>query len=361
MLNSAHSLESMADVFDFLFNMFFGKAQANVARSAVQNIYQIPYLYYLQAREGGLPANDGDPLSIDEVLWCYRIFLLREPENFESLMSHLAGFESRNRLFTHFLFSYEFTATQIRHLQLAFPDAERVLLIHIPKTGGASLREWVRERVANVMVLHDVKNVDLRIPSDLESARRRIVLSGHRTWGSWSVSPRDKVFSVVREPLERVVSYYKYIQKLAVNPDPREFSFFQHLLGLQFKDLMQSTQWIPASEQCQYLSNEGTFQAVVANTKVFDLSICTLDNVAAVGRKLAAALGIEYTELPRLNHTDDVAAPSYSADELVGFHEVNKEDFVLYLYLRAIEASRRDQPPAARPTLAIQRAPSAAA
>jgi len=341
MYKVASSAASLDDIFEYLFGIFFGKGfvDPEFYRRSVENIYQVPYFYYSQiTQRGALPDNNVEPLSIEAIAWCYRIFLQREPESIDMIIDHLTKFENRNQLFGRFLFSPEFSTTQIRHLKTAFPDAKRYLLAHIPKTAGTSLREWVFEKVSNAVCVHDVKDVKRRIVADFERAKEQLVISGHMPWPIWMVSPQDKVYSVLREPVARAVSFYKYLGKLAINPDPREIAFFEHLLGRSFSEMMQTTMWLPSSEQCHYLSNEGTFQAVIANTKAFDLSICTMSNIATLARKLADELGFEYSELPRYNHTDGFEWPSYSLDELTCFFENNKEDFLLYAYMNALES-----------------------
>lgn len=320
MLKTANSATSAHDILGYLFDMFFGEGfvDPEIYRRSVENIFQVPYFYYSQVgQRGAPPINNAEPLSFEAITWCYRVFLLREPEG-------------------RFLLSAEFSATQIRHLQQAFPNAKRILLIHIPKTAGTSLREWAFERVPNGICVHDVKDTKRRFPSDFENAKQRLVISGHQPWGNWLISPQDKVFSLLREPLARAVSFYRYIGKLARVPDPREVAFFEHLLGLSFNQVATGA-CLPPSEQCRYLSNEGTFRAVIANSKAFDLSLSTVENISVLARKLAAALGVDYTELPRLNNTDGIELPVYNLDELAEFHDINKEDFLLYAYVSAIE------------------------
>jgi hypothetical protein len=341
MFKMSSSAATLDDIFNYLFDIFFGEGFVNPEfyRRSVENIYQVPYFYYSQTTErGALPENNAMPLSIEAVAWCYRIFLQREPEGIESIIDHLTKFENRNQTFAKFLFSPEFSTTQIRHLKTAFPDAKRFLLIHIPKTAGTSLREWVFSKAANCVCVHDMKDINRRIVSDFERAKERLVISGHMPWPIWMVSPQDKVYSVLREPVARAISFFKYLGILAIHPDPREIAFFEHLLGLSFSEMMRTTTWLPPSEQCHYLSSEGTFQAVIASTKAFDLSICTISNVATLARKIAGELGFEYTELPRYNHTDEIEFPNYSLDELASFLENHKEDFLLYSYMNALEA-----------------------
>ena len=336
-LNSATSVN---DIFDDLFDIFFGEgfADRNAYRRSVENIYQVPYYYFwLVNQRGTVPPNDVQPLSVDAIAWCYRLFLLREPESIGVVLSNLADFESRAKTFSKFLFSVEFLTTQVQQLKQAFPEAQRILLIHIPKTAGTSVREWVFGRVGNRVCIHDVKDVTRRFPLDFERAKQQLVICGHQTWPVWLASPQDKIFSVLREPVARAISFYKFIRKIAIDPDPRELPLFEHLPGRSFLELTQTTTWVPPSEQCHYLSTERTFLAVIGNSKVFDMSLATIDNVPGLARKLADTIGFEYTELPRYNSSEDVEFPDYSVDELVQFHENNKEDFLLYAYMSAFE------------------------
>jgi len=331
---------SVNDIYDDLFEIFFGEGfvDRDAFRRSVENIYQVPYYYYWLVNQRGMaPANDKQPLSVEAIAWCYRLFLLREPESIDMVMSYLVDFESRSATFAKFLFSLEFALTQVRQLKQAFPEAQRILLIHIPKTAGTSLREWVFGKIEKRVCVHDMKDVTRRIPLDFEGAKRQLIVTGHQPWPIWCATSQDKIFSVLREPVERAVSFYKFLRMLAIDPDPREIPFFEHLLGRSFLELTQTTIWLPPSEQSHYLSAEGTFQAVIANAKTFDMSLCTITNVVALARKLAETIGFEYTDLPRYNATDGIEFPDYGVDELVQFHENNKEDFLLYAYMSALE------------------------
>lgn len=335
-----NGMTSTFEILDFVFEIFFGKPNPFPGlRASAENIFQIPYLYYLQTAESGFPSNNEDPLSIEAITWCYRVFLLREPENIDAVIDHIDKFKTRYESFNRFLFSPEFVRTQVKHLKLAFPKSERIILIHIPKTGGTSLREWLAEKkIPNVVCVHDLKRVEWRVPTNFENAKQRIVITGHLTWDDWLVSSADKIFSVVREPLERTISYYKYIRKFERAPDPREMFAFQGVLGCSFEELMLTSNYLPPSEQCRYLSKEGTFQAVINNIALFGLTICTMSNISVIAQKLAAALNFNYDNLWRLNDTDGIENPIYQIDELAQFYELNKEDFLLHLYLMSVEA-----------------------
>jgi hypothetical protein len=95
MLKSANSATSVHDILGCLFDMFFGEgfADPEVYRRSVENIFQVPYFYYSQIKQrGAVPANDTEPLSFEAITWCYRIFLLREPESVDAVMRHLPAF-----------------------------------------------------------------------------------------------------------------------------------------------------------------------------------------------------------------------------------------------------------------------------
>lgn len=67
----------------------------------------------------------------------------------------------------------------------------RVLFIHIPRTGGASIEQWIRNSG------YELTKVDYSNPLDNQHATRET----YERWGSF-----DYKFTVVRHPLSRLIS-----------------------------------------------------------------------------------------------------------------------------------------------------------
>jgi hypothetical protein len=85
----------------------------------------------------------------------------------------------------------------------------RVCFIHIPKTGGTAIREWM-SRLYGDMTFPALTTEGYAATSDEVLARYRF-FAGHPYRRDWSRLPPDtKVFTVLRDPVARAISLYKY-------------------------------------------------------------------------------------------------------------------------------------------------------
>jgi len=109
----------------------------------------------------------------------------------------------------------------------------KIVFLHIPKTAGQSIhhgleRAFGSENVAPVRV-----NEHWPLYS-LEDLKKYQVLSGHLDWAMTDFFPNPKiVFTVLREPLERISSLYLYLWDKAANMDATELEKPQNM-GLRY-------------------------------------------------------------------------------------------------------------------------------
>ncbi|WP_404324927.1 sulfotransferase family 2 domain-containing protein [Cobetia sp. UIB-001] len=100
----------------------------------------------------------------------------------------------------------------------------KLVFLHIPKTAGQAVHAALQKSFGE-------NNVSkIRINSHFEDLEKvndyqEIVYSGHIDWEKAEKIPGDKVyFTILREPTERILSYYHYIRSEASKLDDEELN-----------------------------------------------------------------------------------------------------------------------------------------
>jgi len=94
-----------------------------------------------------------------------------------------------------------------------------LILLHIPKTAGTSLRHVVMRRYAppEVLILdglHPERDLDKLIAQTPEQQQERKFISGHIPWGiSTKLSMDPAYITCLRDPIERMISLYYYSKR----------------------------------------------------------------------------------------------------------------------------------------------------
>jgi hypothetical protein len=134
-----------------------------------------------------------------------------------------------------------FQAQLVNLLLAAFPEKRRLLFVHIPKCAGRDLRENLKSRhpVLDWSLTETSWTDPSRLFALLETlipeirASDTVAVHGHVPLG-WYVNyalkrPGDRIFAVVRDPMEIVVSYVNYVltslllDPEAIQPDSRDW------------------------------------------------------------------------------------------------------------------------------------------
>jgi len=89
----------------------------------------------------------------------------------------------------------------------------RLIFLHIPKTAGQSVHSEL-ERLFGAAALAPIRvNTQWRLHRESDLAGHR-VFSGHLDWKRLDfVPPPRAVFTVLRDPVDRIASYYLYLKK----------------------------------------------------------------------------------------------------------------------------------------------------
>lgn len=89
-----------------------------------------------------------------------------------------------------------------------------IVFTHVPRTGGTSIRAFISERVARHAFMDALS--DFAFVNDAELAGYDFVAT-HCGFGVFRRFPTARRLIVLRDPVERIVSYYYYLRGLEAN------------------------------------------------------------------------------------------------------------------------------------------------
>lgn len=190
--------------------------------------------------ENSLKASDrtaklDDLLADKRSRYYYEALLERSPER-----SAVANSEVPHPMFTlrEFMASDEFAANHMRTLRDLFPDRSATFFLHIPKTGGSTVCESMERSRRFVWLLmpdsigHGGGDERLSyyggVVSRLRNSNKDFTIGGHATasllLNTRLKKPDDRVFTVVRDPCDLMISWLNYLltivyTELPSNPD----------------------------------------------------------------------------------------------------------------------------------------------
>jgi hypothetical protein len=168
---------------------------------------------------------------------------------------------------------------------MAIPD--HLIFLHIPKTAGTTLQTVIARqyRKADVLSLQSVK--DSANFTNLSESRRNSIrmLKGHMPFGLHAAFPSGTVeyFTVLREPLARVVSNYNHFFS------PREERY--HPFYKEFHEKKYSLQQFVESgkilnvDNCmvRYLSGQFDREFGQCDTAMLEAALANLEKISLIG------------------------------------------------------------------------------
>jgi hypothetical protein len=123
------------------------------------------------------------------------------------------------------LSSLEFQENLAAHLLRSFPEKRRLFFVHIPKTAGVDLANHLICRYPSIsttlldrtltpateQLFLAIKHIVLELAcSDTIFVSGHTPLGTYQSWGGNGIRYQDHVFTVIREPLEQIVSQINY-------------------------------------------------------------------------------------------------------------------------------------------------------
>jgi len=99
---------------------------------------------------------------------------------------------------------------------------KHIIFLHIPKTGGTTLRDiFSRQYSENEMILTETLDESENTIKALDDGdkHRLLMIQGHMKFGLHNYFDKEfQYFSMMREPVKRVISQYTYVLGMKNNP-----------------------------------------------------------------------------------------------------------------------------------------------
>lgn len=99
-------------------------------------------------------------------------------------------------------------------------NANTIIFLHIPKTGGRSLQNILLRRYSKEEIITDAHEILDQIADWSDERKRNIrYLQGHFIYGIHNILPQEcSYITVLRDPVDRVISHYYYIKRSPSHP-----------------------------------------------------------------------------------------------------------------------------------------------
>jgi hypothetical protein len=272
-------------------------------RAAPVDLRETFLLFSFYRTEFGLPGLllDLDLSAVDPRQVYYAVHG-RPPETAEHAIP--PGDYSALHAFVHALSSDEFRSEIVPRFLAAFPEKRRLLFIHIPKCAGSelsarlvarypavnsqlALREWLTVEQFLLAIKHLVLEAQI---SDSILVVGHNTLENYRAWNA--IRYQDRLFTVVREPLETMISQINYVltrmflDESKAGPDSRgwrqtfeitktgEAMSKAEMIELA-RRVMRHEGVVPANIMCRYLGNgtaaDAIERVVINHVEITDL------------------------------------------------------------------------------------------
>lgn len=220
-----------------------------------------------------------------------------------------------------------------------------MVFVHIPKTGGLSLRQTLLGSCTvgtTFRIIHQVDDAARFAALPLERRRAMELVEGHMYYGLHEYLPRPCTYiTLVREPVARVRSFYRYVCQ-------SRWHFLYPRIAAEGMTLRDCIERKLTVELDNYMTRSLTSLDYVhvpfggVNDEMFAIAKAHLDSIALVGTTdnmsllyamLTTVLGFPVAQIPHINKS----APSFeerdgaaALNDLVLSH--NHYDRLLYEY-----------------------------
>ncbi len=183
-----------------------------------------------------------------------------------------------------------------------------IIFVHIAKTAGTSLFDWFHEVTGHRVGWYSPQNTPDVFFRNRENRVNRLVYGGH--FGYCQVKPfliaEDKIFSVLREPVARVASYYNHVVVRDKN-----HPLHQEVIG---KSITEAAKTSPRflneirDQQCFYLSGHRSFSETRSVMEEYRPRVFTINQLSHLTKEVARILGSR--DVPEL-HCHNAAETEY--------------------------------------------------
>ncbi len=224
----------------------------------------------------------------------------------------------------------------------------RLVYLHIPKSAGTSQRTYMTGAVGKDRVFWYGLDLDTT-EFEASDVGEAVVIGGHRELQFYPDGFNALYTAVVRDPIERAVSYFNYCTRVSDKLAPAWKAERERELADWVRKGVDPDSMVASIEncelfrnrvsnyQCAYLSRYGaTFADVQRTMEEENLVVGAFDNLDAFNRFFQLDLQFNRQNVVKAN----VGEPGYSSKILAepGLIEmitsVNREDIALYEYVR---------------------------
>jgi hypothetical protein len=255
------------------------------------------------------------------------------------------------------LSSLEFQESFAARLLHSFPEKRRLFFVHIPKTGGVDLATHLISRYPSLsttlldrtltptpeQIFLAIKHIVLELAcSDTIFVSGHTHLGDYQRWTGNGIRCQDRVFTVVREPLDQIVSQINYTLTRIFSdevPVPPDTAGWRHEFGVtnpvprpSGDEVMQLARRILRHQGvvvpnviCAFLGG-GTCEESIVQTVAHDLEVVDLKRLDSWCEKTW-----NITEKSKLNSSAKFVSPQdFSAADLEYARGIMREDMSYY-------------------------------
>jgi len=274
--------------------------------------------------------------------------VLREGEGFFSLISGSAerGFRKCGRLakrafllrltpaYVRLLFFLRFHKRKARDMRPlvtspSFNREAKLIYLHVPKTAGTSFAALCEENYPGATAIH----TNARYDAETWTAAR--VVGGHFHYSYFAaVDPQHVFLAVVRDPVERALSRFRWYQHRSQNRRLREERGFDHesmANTLRNSDYRMEFLHDP---QCRFLADCSRFRDTLEVMRSRPFIVGTFEELDRWVALVAEEFGWPRRALPAMNRLTEGQAACEDQEVLDMLHKYNREDQRLYEFVR---------------------------
>ena len=207
-----------------------------------------------------------------------------------------------------------------------------IIFIHIPKTAGTSIFDWLRKATGNKLSWYSRENTPEMFFRDPENRKRFLAYGGHFDYGQVKpyLAPDDFVFSVVREPVELAASHYNQIAVRDGKHPLHQVTVGKTLIEAAKDDKKLFGEL--SNNQCWYLSRQREFAKAWPIIEEYKPNLYTMRQLDQLTRDISNVFGLAgVPDLPRSNTSETDYFDRLSREEIDFLRQVNHEDALLYV------------------------------
>ena len=212
--------------------------------------------------------------------------------------------------------------------------AEHILIhTHVPKTAGSTLAHALSAIVGGTQAM------DLRLKRALrprqmtdEDKRELRMISGHFVYGMHERFPQKPLYlAAVRDPIERAVSYFRFVIGTPTHPNHDEFTSlgfegaWEHMTGRAALTRSNEQSAILSGIQPGEATQDALLWQRVENDYFLVIPQGRMDDAI---RRLRAAFGLPWTRIARMN-ASHAGTPEISPDMRARIEAENTLDMAL--------------------------------